>query len=146
MRHVQLEEADAFAVVGERIVCLTDGLDGLRARGGEAVGEVELAGYTGDGKFAGVVVDFVDANWGEADGGVDRVAPDRVGCVAGVGVDEHTGDDAVAVERLAVGGVGVGLSVVESSVMLLWVGVFNASELYSSAKSKVASTMEWIDK
>jgi hypothetical protein len=53
------------------------------------------------------MVDFVYADWGEADGSVDFVAEDGGAGVAFVGVDEHAWDDAVTVEGLSVCGVGV---------------------------------------
>jgi len=93
--HVELVEAGSLAV------CFGNFLDGVRAGGGEAIGEVEFFGDGGDGDLAGGVVDFVYADRGEADGGGDLVAEDCSGGVAEVGVDELSGDDAVTVEGLA---------------------------------------------
>ena len=56
-----MEEARTIAVG------LGDLLDGIAAGCAESVGEVELGGYFGDGEFAVFVVDFVDADRGEAD-------------------------------------------------------------------------------
>ena len=110
VRHVQLIEARTGAV-GFR-----DGLDGRRARGAEAVREVEFLGDGGDGELAEGVVNFVDADRGEANRGGDFV-PEDGGCrVAQVGVDELAGDDAVSVEGLAVGEVCVGLAGVGGGV------------------------------
>ena len=79
--HVELVEAGAGGVGGG------DGLDGGTARSGEAVGEVELGGGAGDGEFALRVVDGVDADGGEADGGGDKAVEDCRGGGTGVGVD-----------------------------------------------------------
>ena len=68
--HVELVEAAAVAVGSSDI------LDRGGAGGGEAVGEVELFGDGGDGELAVFVVDFVDADGGEADGRADFVAED----------------------------------------------------------------------
>ena len=100
VRLVQLEEARGFAVRG------ADVLDRLAAGGGQAVGQIELFGDFGDGQLAGWVVDLVDADGREADGRGDFVTEDRGGGVAGVGVDEHARDDAVAVKCLTIGKVG----------------------------------------
>lgn len=54
-------EAGAIAVGGR------DGFNGGAARGGEAVGDVELLGDGGDGKLAERVVDFIYTYGGEAD-------------------------------------------------------------------------------
>ena len=63
------------------------------------------------------MVDFIDADGGEANGGWDAVAKDG-GCrVALVGVDEHARDDTVAVEGLSVRRVRVGLSGVGGSIV-----------------------------
>ena len=102
VRHVQLVEAAAGAVGGG------DVLDGGGAGSGEAVGQVELLGNFGDGQFAQRVVDLVDADRGEADGGGDFVSEDGGAAGADIGVDELTGDDLVAIEGLSVGEVGVG--------------------------------------
>ena len=65
MGHVELIEAGTIAVG------LGDLLDGIAAGCAESVGEIELSGYFGDGKFAVFVVDFVYADGGEADRGGD---------------------------------------------------------------------------
>lgn len=111
VRHVELEEAGAGAVGGG------DGFDGGAAGRAEAVGEVELLGDARDGEFALRVVDFVDADGGEADGGGDGVPEDGGAGVAGVRVDELAGDDAVAEEGLPVGEVGVGRAGVGGGVV-----------------------------
>lgn len=110
VRHVELEETWAGAVGGR------DGFDGRRARGAEAVGEVELLGDGRDGELAERVVDFVDADGGEADGRRDFVPEDGGRRVTQVRVDELAGDDTVPVEGLAVGEVGVGLTGVGGGV------------------------------
>ena len=63
MRHVELEEAWAVTVGG------SDGFDGSAAGCAEGVGEIEFAGGFGDWEFAVFVIDFVDADRGEADRG-----------------------------------------------------------------------------
>ena len=62
------------------------------------------------------MVDLVDADGREADGCCEAVAEESAGGVALVGVDELAGDQAVAVEGLAVGEVGVGLTCVGRGV------------------------------
>ncbi len=111
MRHVELEEARAGAV------SFCNRFDGRGARGAKAVGEVEFFGHGCDGQFAERVVDFVDADWGEADGGGDFVAEDCGRRVAKVSVDELAGDDSVSEEGLTVGEVGVGLTGVGGGIV-----------------------------
>lgn len=111
VRHVELKEPWTGAV------CCSDVFDGCGAGGGEAVGEVEFLGYLCDGEFAQRVVDLVYADWSKADGGADFVSEDRGFRVPFVGVDEHAGDDAVPVEGLSVGEVGVGLPGVGGGVV-----------------------------
>ena len=65
MGHVELIEAGTIAVG------FGDFLDGIAAGCAESVGEVELGGYFGDGKFAVFVVDFVYADRGETNGSGD---------------------------------------------------------------------------
>ena len=93
--HVELVETGALAICGG------DVFDWGRAGGGEAVREVELFGDGGDGEFAEGVVDFVDANGGEAEGGGHFMAEDCGGGVTEVGVDELAGNDTVTEEGLA---------------------------------------------
>jgi len=113
VRHVELEETRAGAVG------CGDVFDGGGAGGAEAVGEVEFLGDARDGELAVGVVDFVDADRGEADRGGDFVAEDCGCCVAEVGVDKLARDDAVPEEGLAVGEVGVGLTGVGGGVQPL---------------------------
>ena len=61
--HVELVEARGVPVR------FGDAFNRLAARGAEGVGEVELFGDFGDGELAEGVVDYVDADGGEADGG-----------------------------------------------------------------------------
>ena len=111
MRHVQLVEAGGLAVG------FGDGFDGGGACGGEAVREVQFLGDSGDGKFAGGVVDFVDADRGESNRSGHLVAEDG-GCgVPQVGVDELPRDDSVAEEGLPIGKMGVGLACVGGGIV-----------------------------
>ena len=116
--HVELEEAGPGAVGGAYV------FDWGAAGCGKAVGEVELFGDGGDGEFAEGMVDFVDADWREADGCGDFVAEDCGGCVAGIGVDKLTGDYAVAEEGGAVGKVSVGLAGIGGGVVPVEDGEF----------------------
>ena len=79
------------------------------------------------------MVDFVDANWGEADGCGHGVPEDRGRGVARVGVDELAGDDAVAIEGLAVREVGVGEACVGGGVQPAVFGQFGFGELFEFA-------------
>ena len=128
MGHVQLEEAAALGPIGG-----PDGFDGGRACGREAIGELELAGHLGHGKFAGRVVDFVDPDWGEADGRRDLVPEDCASGVTRVGVDKLAGDDAVAVECLAVSEVSVGEPGVGGGVEPAVFGEFGFCEFFELA-------------
>lgn len=85
--------------------------------------EVELFGEFGDGQLAGRVVDFVGADGREAEGRGDFVAENCGGGVAGIGVNEHAWDDAVAVEGLTVGEVGGRHAGVGGGVVLAALGV-----------------------
>lgn len=63
--HVELVEAGAGAVG------FGDGFNRVAACCAETVGEIELFGDFGDGEFAERIVNFVYANWSEADWGRD---------------------------------------------------------------------------
>jgi hypothetical protein len=78
---VQLEEPWPLAI------CAADIFDAVRACRGEAVGQVQLGGDVRDGEFARGVVDPVDADGCEADGGGDAVVEDGGARVASGGVD-----------------------------------------------------------
>ena len=93
--HVELVETRGLAV------CFGDFLNGVGAGCGEAVWEVEFFGDSSYGNLSGGVVDFVDADWGEAEGRGDFMAKDCRGSVADVGVHQLSGDDAMAEESLA---------------------------------------------
>ena len=103
---------------GTIAVGLGDLFYGIAAGCAESVGEVELSGYFGNGEFAVFVVNFVNANGGEADRGGDWeggsvrwtnvaygeatfVAEDAGSGIAKIGVDELSGYDSVTEEGLA---------------------------------------------
>ena len=104
MRHVQLEKPQSVSIRSSHI------FNTRTPCCAETIWEPEFGRDFGDGEFAVGVVDFVYADGGEANWGRDFVVEDCGGGVAGVCVDEHTGDDAVAGEGLAVCGVSVGLT------------------------------------
>lgn len=69
------------------------------------------------------MIDLVDADGRKADRGGDLAAKQRCGGVAVVRVDELLGDDAVAIEGVAVGVMGGGLAGVlrvREEVVLVW--------------------------
>lgn len=65
MRHVKLVEARSLAV-GFR-----DFLNGRATGCAKTIGEVEFFGHCGDGQLAERMIDFVDADWSETEGGGD---------------------------------------------------------------------------
>lgn len=100
MRLIQLEKPRSLPISSAYV------LYRLTASRGQAVRQIQFFGDFGDGQFARGVIDFVNPNGREADGRGDFVSENCGCCVAGVGVDEHARDYAVAVEGLAVGEVG----------------------------------------
>ena len=94
---VQLEEAHPVFAVR-----FTHLLDAVAPRRREGVHQPQVARDVRDAQFPGGVVDAVDADGREADGGVDLVAEQRGGAVAHVRVAQHARDDLVAVEGGAV--------------------------------------------
>jgi len=104
MRHIQLEEPDTTRIRLAHI------FDRLTTSSTETVWEIELSSYFCNRQFTGRVVDLVYSNGRESDWCGDGVAETGPGCVAVVCVDEHSGDDSVAVEGLSVCGVCCRLS------------------------------------
>lgn len=65
MRHVKLVEARPLAVG------LRDFLDGRATGRAKTVREVQFIGHGGDRQLAERMIDFVDADWSESEGGGD---------------------------------------------------------------------------
>jgi len=111
MRKIELEESRTITirfsyVLDRRAACCT-----------QTIRQVQLASHFSHRNFGARVIDPVDANRSESDRCSYFVAKDCGSCVALVGVNEHTGDDAVAIEGLAIGGVCVRLASVGGGVV-----------------------------
>ena len=97
MRQVKLEETRTITIrlahiLNRRAACCT-----------QAVRQVQLSCHFSNWNLRARVVDPVDANRSKPDRRSYLVAEDSGGSVAFVSVNEHTGNDPVAVEGLAVG-------------------------------------------
>jgi len=104
MWHVQLEKPNPA------LIRFADVFNRLAACSTKTVWQVELSSYLSDRQFACWVVNLVDTDWRETDWSGDGMPETRPGCVAVVCIDEHTWDNAVAVEGLSVCGMCGGLS------------------------------------
>ena len=108
--HVELVEA------GTLTVGFGDCFDGVGASGRETVREIQFLGDSSNGDFASRVIDFINANRGETDGGGHFVAKDS-GCgITEISINKLPGDDTVAEEGLSIGEVGIGLTSVGGSI------------------------------
>lgn len=84
------------------------------------------------------MVDLIYTDRSEADGCGHTVAEDGGSSVALVGVDEHSRNDAVSVEGLAVGGMCVGLAGIRGGVVPAVLGQLLLCEIFELAGLWVA--------
>lgn len=100
MTLIKLEESGSVSIG------LADVFNTVTSSGGKAVREIEFLCDFCHGELSGWVIDAINADGSESNGGTNFVTEDFTGRVSLVGVYEGTRDDPMAVECLTVGQMG----------------------------------------